>query len=1158
MNKKITSTALAALMIAGSTSFSAFAAMSNGTVVIGTKAFDIDYANDPANATEISAAINAGGTVYYKDFNGNWVDNVTGASINASVIPAVTYTNSKGTTQIGAGDATVTAATSVTTAAINAKSFKATFNGTVADPSKVVFTVKRGSAIVSTVTAGWNTAKTEATLTNTSNLPAGDYTVNVVNDGKDFGTSTVTVAAQKIAKIEITSTRLGLSNITNANKTQTGFATYKVSDQYGNDITTSSLANGLSFQCGIGAIEGKDGAIKITPSSNINILQLSSVVITAYDTATGAHANATLSITSQVGTLNSINLLGITNKDGKELTAQDTSSLFYITYTATDMSGNPTTDYDLVKNGLILNDNDELTGTNSYITTKVVRDPSDSKKAAIQVQAKNATEVLSVDMQIIVNAMTYSSSSTPLTITMKREAKISSIQLQTPNENIAVGEDKEIPFVAVDQNGKVLTKYSDVVTPDVSISGAFFARDADGNAILRAGDQTGTTGRGPGWSTDGQRTITATVSSAGGKWTSININVQKKVMADTLSLDTSAYKTIMQEKQGNDAAIQRVDFGWDKGGLAVKDQYDRVIDMTTGTNSSNSISQYYVKAKSNSPSVVVSYQDKDKNTMSTDKIGTGNARIALTAGTAGSATVTFELYNTDPKKADGTQRSAADIAAPVDTQSQTFTVLANKDIKDYTMDAVTDAIYADVDHVSKKATARQIDYKANPKVYGTTTSGAKVVLAGKPIISATVDSKDFVLAKGPETEGGTCAYDDVKVVGLDFADSAKTGSNTVLTVNILGADGQYYVKTANIKSSTVDPVASSIYASVATEVNGISKDNDTITLTQSAGNSYADMLGNSLSQYLSNGDEASTQNIYIGAKDQYGQDSMALSSFLVVADKTSLTNGSTIKVAHDGAITGTAVSGDYITVTGTASNGSMKTIKIVFAGTSTPADSALAQAKVAATAAIADVSKTQTAYTAATGLTTASVYTDVTNAKNAVDAAVITNVTATIVSTTATLKTATTALTAATAALTGADTTATTNLAAAKAAEAKLVAATYTDYTAVTAALALPEATTADKTAKTTAINSAIAGLKIKLAANELAGTMTTDIFNNNVVSVTVADGTKVTNVNVNTVDAVKDANYMVSGNVVKAFVTAKTDAVKITVNSVVYTVVIK
>ncbi|MBZ9688916.1 hypothetical protein G9F72_021595 [Clostridium estertheticum] len=96
MNKKITSSALAALMVAGSTSFSAFAAMTNGTVVIGNKAFDINYVNDVKNVTEITNAILTGGTIYVKDFAGNWIDNVSGLKVDASKIPAVTYKSAAG------------------------------------------------------------------------------------------------------------------------------------------------------------------------------------------------------------------------------------------------------------------------------------------------------------------------------------------------------------------------------------------------------------------------------------------------------------------------------------------------------------------------------------------------------------------------------------------------------------------------------------------------------------------------------------------------------------------------------------------------------------------------------------------------------------------------------------------------------------------------------------------------------------------------------------------------------------------------------------------------------------------------------------------------------------------------------------------------------
>ncbi|MBU3159831.1 hypothetical protein KPL37_08710 [Clostridium frigoris] len=65
--------------------------MPNGTVVIGNKAFDLAYANDVANEEEISKAIVTGGLVYVKDYDGNWIDNVTGDIVEGSVIPAVVY-----------------------------------------------------------------------------------------------------------------------------------------------------------------------------------------------------------------------------------------------------------------------------------------------------------------------------------------------------------------------------------------------------------------------------------------------------------------------------------------------------------------------------------------------------------------------------------------------------------------------------------------------------------------------------------------------------------------------------------------------------------------------------------------------------------------------------------------------------------------------------------------------------------------------------------------------------------------------------------------------------------------------------------------------------------------------------------------------------------
>ncbi|MCB2296825.1 5'-nucleotidase C-terminal domain-containing protein [Clostridium tagluense] len=55
-------------------------AMVNGTVLIGTKAFTLSYANNPLHALEINSAIVSGGAIYIKDFTGNWIDNRTGLS----------------------------------------------------------------------------------------------------------------------------------------------------------------------------------------------------------------------------------------------------------------------------------------------------------------------------------------------------------------------------------------------------------------------------------------------------------------------------------------------------------------------------------------------------------------------------------------------------------------------------------------------------------------------------------------------------------------------------------------------------------------------------------------------------------------------------------------------------------------------------------------------------------------------------------------------------------------------------------------------------------------------------------------------------------------------------------------------------------------------
>lgn len=86
-------------------SYGATTSMPSGTVVIGSKAFSLDYANNTANASEITAAITAGGDVYVKNFENAWINNTTAAVIDASILPSVTYKASTGIeSNFAAGD----------------------------------------------------------------------------------------------------------------------------------------------------------------------------------------------------------------------------------------------------------------------------------------------------------------------------------------------------------------------------------------------------------------------------------------------------------------------------------------------------------------------------------------------------------------------------------------------------------------------------------------------------------------------------------------------------------------------------------------------------------------------------------------------------------------------------------------------------------------------------------------------------------------------------------------------------------------------------------------------------------------------------------------------------------------------------------------------
>ncbi|KUO78256.1 MAG: hypothetical protein APF81_25230 [Desulfosporosinus sp. BRH_c37] len=902
------------------------AALTFGNVFVANGITGIDaLAGAPLAAITKSAIILTNGTVPAAAtfvHSKLAADSVVTALGGAAVVPANVLT------RVTSGEVTApTGALSVTSvSATGAATFKVVFNQAPTDTAKIVFTVKNLTNPV-TVNPTWNTAKTEAVLTNSANFPEGTYTVAVKNDATDLGTTSVVVAQQKITSITIPSTKLGVVTDSSDSTKQTGYATYKVLDQYGNDITSSSLANSLTFQSGVGTVTAKDGLLTLA-SSVTNLMQFATVVLTGYDSTTGVSVSATLTTSTQIGTLSDFQLGTLTNADEKVLTGGD-SSIFYACYTATDISGNPTTNYDLIKGGLILHSDNAgntnlLTSSNSYVTATVEKDPSDSSKAVIKVVASNSDTALTIDIPTVITAMTWTGKTSSLNTTLKKASQVDTFTLMSPTDSIAVNEGKVIPFTALDQNGAAITKYIDLKGTNVTISNAKLIQNTNGTASLIAGPN------GNGFTNDGQQVITATTST--GKCSSLTINIQKLAKATTLSLDTTQLVTTMQN-----ASNQVIDYGINFSGLSVKDQYDRAFDMITYCTSTTY--NYKIIATTASTALTLTGTDQWGNPDTSIPIASGangiNIKATAPAGSAASGTVTFKLVNI----LDGHAGTLADPYTVIDSKSVTISIVKDSDITEYTLTAIPKPIYA----INNNSTLSQraIDYAATSKVYGKTSSGEKVLLAGKPIIGISVDSTDFTIAF-VATPNSPLPYKKAKVVGNTLGPNV-TSSSTNLAVTIKGADGLIYSLTTPIKSSTATPLASKIFATVSTYLQGVTLNETKDVATVSATFLQPNML---LAKYNINGargtygpnnnglntnqNNISQAGVYFRAMDQYTSATSAPMqlSEIIYSAVNAAGGTSTFTMKSDGTILTAPTAGDVITLTGVTSNGLLLTMQI--------------------------------------------------------------------------------------------------------------------------------------------------------------------------------------------------------------------------------------
>jgi putative cell wall-binding protein len=853
--------------------------------------------------------------------------------------------------------------------ATSATTFQVKFNQAPADQSKVQFNVTREGTPV-TLTTTWDSTGTIATLTYSSNLPEDTYAVDVQNDGTDLGSTNVSVTAQQIAKIEVTSTTLGVSAPTTTGNTAVGgngYATYKVLDQYGNDITTSGIAQGITWTCGVGTVTANNGLLTVTPFSGATnfLTQYTSATINGIDQSTGVTTSANLTVTQNQGTLSNITLnkLYASNDPNAIFAAGDTTDSFYIDYTATDLSGNTTNNYNLIKAGL-MNDNGTITGLISSnpnaVKVQLVPDPNNSNNALIQVTPQSGYNAVA-DEPIVITAFTSNGKSASINLTLKKAAQLDNFTLMAPSTTVSAGDTGIIiPFTAVDQNGKTLTKYSDIAGK-VTITGSFPSNDLqlidnpDGTASL----QLNVPDDAVSGNLSSQSYTVQAVTSNTGKFSSINIVVQAKAVPNTLSVTTNTAVPNMES-----GAVQNLDFGDNFSDLAVKDQYGRVMDMSNQDTATPGKISYYVEASAPAGSSVTVNPNANKayNAMNIQLQATG-------APGSGSTTVTYTVM----QHVNG-QDASTDVPVPGLTPStQQYTVVNTTDIKDYTMDKVAtlydaapDANYgASVNPAANSTTASSVNsstiatasakqsyigsadlskFRNEAHVYGLTSGGGKVALANSDIVSASVDnSNDFAADLGDN-------YDTTATVGVyakNTLSSTKPTATGNLAVTIKSADGLIHTVTTPINSKDDTPVASTVGVKVDRADAAESGNNvyanpfyrdvtvvgNNVTMSASDFNTYVAKSASSngiVSKYSPDGTTASNSLVYLYANDQYGTPTAPFTSWTVSAVDASGNAISGLSVDSNNVLTSTATlqTGDVVTITGVTSNGLVDSVNI--------------------------------------------------------------------------------------------------------------------------------------------------------------------------------------------------------------------------------------
>jgi len=764
-----------------------------------------------------------------------------------------------------------------------ASSLAVKFNVSVPDTSKVTINITRDAGNPEGLVTTWNPEKTEATLTKGLGLIPGAYLVSVTYDNNNMGTKTIIISNEKIAKIEIPADVLVKSSDT------TGDVTYKVSNQYGDDISTSPLAQSIKWSTSGDSVmvNTTSATLTVTKNGTPGISQLKDirmVVVTGYDTTSGVSVSKSLAVADGYGFIKDFKFKGIYNKDGKTDITTSTLDRYFIDYTATDINGNPVDSYSILSNQTAF----MLISPNPNIQAHIVRDPDNLSKAKIEIDTHTADGTA-----VVTGIAVGTGKQDSITVTVKRSSALSQFILKSPATDVPVNEKIDIPYIALDQNGNSLTRFE-----DINGKVNFVTNDAANSLIVAE--------RGP----DGTFKLTARFNAV--RTFIIMANIPTTSYMSQLTIDTKPASVPTMLYSVNSDIIPpyivangqiKADFK-DNAAFTLLDQNNREISLKD--NNVISSDYYYVNVTSSDTSKVMVFNGASVAYKET-------AMILAGGSSKGAATITFELC----KDNDNDPTNGKTV---ISSKSITITNIDKSDVVSYEFKPVG-TLYANPlvfsSDIYSGISKQKQEYAADITICGKAANGSKVAL--NPAIGQGNDI--LMLSISDQTKFNVDTVNKKLLAKTTGSDSEATDK---LVATIQGANSYITTISIDVKSSKSNPLAQSIDTSLRYG-SSIIKSGDTYSASSSVINSSS-FVGREMRRFSDSGNDDMRGDITFNLRDQYGEYALNPAYFAL----TRVTGTGTLSVnPSTGLVTGYANSGDQYNITAVTVNGLTKIITLI-------------------------------------------------------------------------------------------------------------------------------------------------------------------------------------------------------------------------------------